>query len=406
MATDSGKEPLEAPSSQHVLSVDALRVQEKTREILDACRWRDVSALASLAESWRGLLDDELRRAAWPILLGLPSPGPEHGVGGRSGPTPADEAPRYDWKTLPCHRDEHQVQLDVNRSFIYYPNDQSEAELAQRKAELSSVIIEVLRRHPYLCYFQGFHDICQVFMLVLGPARPAEVVARLSVLRIRDFMLPCLGPTTTQLRLLPDIIAKADPEMRRHIAFIEPFYALAGTLTMYAHNIEDYHDIARLFDVFLAREPVFSIYVFAQILMDRRDEILGVDESDMLQVILAKVPTRMNLDDLISKTVIIFDRYPPHSLPSWRSVSDASVLKTVRGVNALADQTLDQGYVYFRQQVKEMWWSDVIDSAKLTIRRHRRPIGAVGMAVGVAAAAFYMRRNPSALQRILSSLQT
>ncbi|PHH71778.1 hypothetical protein CDD80_4991 [Ophiocordyceps camponoti-rufipedis] len=281
----------------------------------------------------------------------------------------------------------------------------TDAELAQRKADLSSVIIEVLRRHPYLCYFQGFHDICQVILLVLGPARPAEVVARLSVLRIRDFMLPTLGPTTTQLRLLPDILSKADPEMRCHIASIEPFYALAGTLTMYAHNIEDYHDIARLFDVFLAREPVFSIYVFAQILINRRDEIFEVDESDMLQVILAKVPAKMNLDDLIAKTVGIFNRYPPESLPSWREISKASVLKTVRHVEDLADMSLDHGHVYFQQQVKEMWWSGVVDGAKLTIRRHRRPIVAVGMAIGVAATAIYLRRNPSALHRIMSPFQ-
>jgi hypothetical protein len=27
-----------------------------------------------------------------------------------------------DWKLLPEHRDEYQVRLDVDRSFIYYPN--------------------------------------------------------------------------------------------------------------------------------------------------------------------------------------------------------------------------------------------------------------------------------------------
>jgi hypothetical protein len=26
------------------------------------------------------------------------------------------------WKSLPRHRDEDQVQLDVNRAFVYYPN--------------------------------------------------------------------------------------------------------------------------------------------------------------------------------------------------------------------------------------------------------------------------------------------
>lgn len=29
------------------------------------------------------------------------------------------------WKKLPKHQDEDQVQLDVNRSFIYYPNSTS-----------------------------------------------------------------------------------------------------------------------------------------------------------------------------------------------------------------------------------------------------------------------------------------
>lgn len=29
------------------------------------------------------------------------------------------------WKELPTHRDENQVQLDVDRSFIYYPNGAS-----------------------------------------------------------------------------------------------------------------------------------------------------------------------------------------------------------------------------------------------------------------------------------------
>lgn len=31
------------------------------------------------------------------------------------------------WKSLPKHRDEDQVRLDVDRSFIYYPNGKSSA---------------------------------------------------------------------------------------------------------------------------------------------------------------------------------------------------------------------------------------------------------------------------------------
>ena len=239
-------------------------------------------------------------------------------------------------------------------------------------------------------------------MLVLEPPWRAKVVARLSILRIRDFMLPSLGPTTSQLRLLPDLLGKADPKLRRHIATIEPFYALAGTLTMYAHNIEAYHDIARLFDVFLAREPVFTIYVFAQIVMGRRDEILDIDEPDMLQVVLAKVPRNMDLDVLIANSVTLFDRYPPESLRSWRCISSASVLKTARGVSVFTKQTLEAGHAYFQQQVKDIRWADMQDRVKMALWRYRRPARAFGIAIAVAALAFYLRRSPTLVHYMMS----
>lgn len=40
-----------------------------------------------------------------------------------------------------------------------------------------------------LHYFQGYHDIVQVLLLVLGTDAAVPAVSRLSLLRIRDFML-------------------------------------------------------------------------------------------------------------------------------------------------------------------------------------------------------------------------
>ncbi|KAM0302605.1 hypothetical protein HYE67_009780 [Fusarium culmorum] len=368
----------------------------KASEIIEACKWKDISRLRSLAEGHGGFLSDTLRRRAWPILLGLDAPSDD-----QENPSSPHNA-SGDWKGLPRHRDEDQVQLDVNRSFVYYPNNQSDAELSLRKSELSSLITEVLRRHPYLCYFQGYHDISQVLLLVLAPAWRARVLARLSVLRIRDFMLPSFGPTTAQLRLLPDILNAADPKLRRHLAGVEPFYALAGTLTMYAHNIEAYQDIARLFDVFLAREPVFSVYVFAQIILDRRNEIFEIDEPDMLHVILGKVPTKMDLDDLIIKSAALFEAHPPDTLSYWRQISKYSALKTARDIEACAKQSLDEGSVLFDKQVDEVHWQEIRDRVKLALWRYRRPARTIGMALAVGALAFYLRRNPSLVSRIAS----
>lgn len=50
-----------------------------------------------------------------PILLGCPSSA-ESEYHHDEKPPPSGE-----WKKLPAHDDESQVQLDVDRSFIYYP---------------------------------------------------------------------------------------------------------------------------------------------------------------------------------------------------------------------------------------------------------------------------------------------
>ncbi|KAH7487124.1 rab-GTPase-TBC domain-containing protein [Fusarium oxysporum f. sp. albedinis] len=370
----------------------------KAADIIEACKWRDIGCLRSLAEAHGGFLSDTLRRQAWPILLGLDAPSDEKD----DLDLALAQEDSNTWKQLPRHRDEDQVQLDVNRSFIYYPDNQSDAELSLRKSELSSLITEVLRRYPYLCYFQGYHDISQVLLLVLAPAWRARVLARLSVLRIRDFMLPSFGPTTAQLRLLPDILHVADPKLRRHLAGVEPFYALAGTLTMYAHNIETYQDIARLFDVFLAREPVFTVYMFAQIILDRRNEIFEIDEPDMLHVILGKVPTKMDLDELIIKSVALFEQHPPETLHYWRHISNFSALKTARDIETCAKQTMEEGSELFEKQVNELHWQEVRNRVKLALWRYRRPVKAVGMALVVGALAFYLRRNPILVHRIAS----
>ncbi|KAF4836857.1 GTPase-activating protein gyp10 [Colletotrichum siamense] len=371
-------------------------LRRKTDDILEACKWRNVEALGSLASTRGGFLTDDLRRKAWPILLGLADSEDFKEIIA----TGIDET--KSWKDLPRHRDEDQVQLDVNRAFIYYPNHQSDAELDKNKSELSDLITEVLRRYPYLCYFQGYHDICQVFLLVLEPPWRARLVSRLSVLRIRDFMLTNLEPTVAQLRLIPDILNAADPKLKRHLSGTEPFYALAGTLTMYAHDIQAYRDIARLFDILLTREPVFSVYMFAQIVLNRRDELFDNDEDDpsMLHLILSKVPQKMDLEALIASTTVLYERYPPETLSAWRRISKASSLKTARSVEVCAKQTMDEGYSFFERQLAELRALERRQKILRTLWAYRKGAAAAGLAVVVGLVAVYLRRNSSPIAEL------
>lgn len=268
-------------------------------------------------------------------------------------------------------------------------------DLDRRKEELSDLITEVLRCQPYLCYFQGYHDICQVFLLVLEHQNRAAAVARLSALRIRDFMLPTLAPALAQLRLIPAILYAVDPKLCNHLSQTQPFFALSGTLTMYAHDIQEYGDIARLFDVFLAREAVLSVYMFAQIVLQRSDELFETpaDEPEMLHSILSKLPQPLNLEALIQNTVKLFEKHPPERLRLWWfAISKNSVLKTARWQDQTVNQTLGDGEVYFKKQVKELEWADQREKLYKTLWMYRKPAGTIGLAVLVGVLSYWARK--------------
>ncbi|KXX82128.1 GTPase-activating protein gyp10 [Madurella mycetomatis] len=371
-------------------------IEQKRAAILEACRRRDLSALRALAESPGGFLTDSIRQQAWPVLLGIPL------IDGKTEPD-ADEA--ASWKALPRHKDEDQVQLDVNRSFIYYPNDQTESQLSLQKSHLSALILHVLRRHPYLSYFQGYHDIAQVLLLVLPAALRPRALSSLSLLRIRDFMLPSLGPAIAQLRLIPDILRLADPPLWEHLSSTEPFFALSGTLTMYAHDITTLGEIARLFDVLLARDPVFTVYLFAAIVRCRRAELFETppDEPEMLHSILSKLPAPLDLEGLIAEAGELERKFPPERLPAWRRISRWSVLKTARlpsrgksgGGQGGAEEEVDgeeHGREFFERQVRELRWAEQKDKVEKWVWQYRRPAGTVGIAILVGLLAVLLRK--------------
>ena len=273
--------------------------------------------------------------------------------------------------------------------------DESESQLDRRKEELSSVIIQVLREHPMLCYFQGFHDIVQVFLLVLGADCAATAVAHLSLLRIRDFMLPSLTPSLDHLHLLPAILQAVDASLYQHLSQTQPFFALAATLTLYAHDIQEYGDIARLFDFFIAQPAVVSIYFFAVIILSRREELFEIpaDEPEMLHSVLSKLPKPLNLESLISKSMEVFQKHPPEQLPSrvWAKISYCSVLKTTRASNG--NGSLKHGETLFEMQLLQLRRQELRKKALTQIWKHRRPVGGIGLAIVIGLASIWLGKK-------------
>jgi hypothetical protein len=208
-------------------------------------------------------------------------------------------------------------------------------------------------------------------------------------------MLRTLNPALAQLRLIPEIIRKVNPALYIHLSGTEPFFALSGTLTMYAHDIQEYGQIARLFDVFLANEAAFSVYMFAQIVLNRAEELFEtpVDEPEMMHSILSKLPRPLDLEGLISNTEALLKAHPPDTLKAWSSISSSSVLKTARSPEGVIQQSMDEGKKFFDRQAMEVEWNEKKERAFRQMWLYRKPAASVGMAVLAIALAFYIRKS-------------
>ncbi|RMD40915.1 hypothetical protein DV735_g4191, partial [Chaetothyriales sp. CBS 134920] len=366
--------------------------ETKRQAILEACNDGDLAKLVDLADSVGGILDDGLRQKAWPILLSCPGP--------ETGQLDEDQS----WQAKPAHRDEGQVRLDVDRAFVYYANDAPEKVMQERKQRLFWLIAGVLRRHPMLCYFQGYHDIAQVMMLVLGPDHTGTALDRLSLCRIRDYMLPSLTPALQHLQLVPAILKAADKELAAHLSMPHANYALPSALTLYAHDIQAYHDIARLFDFLLAHQPVVSLYLFAAIILSRRQSLLAIppDDTDMLFFTLQKLPQPLDLESFIQESLRLFRQHPPESLAgsAWRQLSQESVLKTSRSITP--PQSLESAERSFEKQAREVAWQEAKQKALRSAFRHRRLVASTALAVAMGAVSIWLRRSGN--DRVLVSL--
>lgn len=269
--------------------------------------------------------------------------------------------------------------------------------MQDKRADLFDLIASVLRRNPMLHYFQGYHDIAQVFLLVLGKDAALLALSRVSLLRIRDYMLSSLNPGLKQLHLIPAILKCADPKLAAHLEGTRPYFALSAVLTLYAHDIQEYNDIARLYDFILAHEPILIVYLFAALIISRRDEVLDIehDDRDMLLFTLQKLPQPLDLQTLIDRSLEIFQKYPPEKLPgpAWRRISSHSALKTSR--RHLRDQSLDEARESFRKQSKELAREEFTARVVKQLNRNRRPIISLGATILVGVLSYYLRKNGS-----------
>ena len=134
----------------------------------------DLRELKRYSRQPGGFIDNKLRSRVWPKLLGINR----------------FCIPDYR-KYVASHRDDSQIRCDIERSLWSHKEnkDWMEPLRDKRRKALSDIIIAVLCRNRSLHYYQGYHDVCSVFLLVVNDDHLAFALSEIVSDRyLRDFM--------------------------------------------------------------------------------------------------------------------------------------------------------------------------------------------------------------------------
>ncbi|KAJ1966326.1 GTPase-activating protein gyp8 [Dipsacomyces acuminosporus] len=180
------------------------------------------------------------------------------------------------------HPDEGQLGLDLPRTSLprslEYRRDPQATK--KRQEQLGKVVTNVLRSYPWLRYYQGFHELALTFLSVFGSERPATEASKMAALFfVRDAMSSNLDHVLQQLQLLYALLKATSPEIYEMLMELEvpPFFAISWVLTWFAHDLDDFSDICRIFDFLIVSPPMQVVYMVASIVQKNRDEVLGLE---------------------------------------------------------------------------------------------------------------------------------
>ncbi|KAJ3162401.1 hypothetical protein HDU86_004881 [Geranomyces michiganensis] len=280
--------------------------------ILEAIADKDLVQLRKLAGTKGGYLSNALRREVWPILLHCSDAGRIDDEAELDVLAGAGDA----------HVDANQVELDVARSLCHLlPANINEKRLTRMRRDLSDLILSVLKKHPYLHYYQGYHDVATVLLLILKPVLAASCLESLSLYYLRDFMTPTLQSALNQIHLLFPLLSLASPSVHAFLNTVDgflPYFCLSWVITWYSHNLNDQARVARLFDFLLASNPLMPVYVAAAVVLTRKAALLAQEpEYSTIHHFLSQFPVDVNVEALVRQAQGMYAAHPPNALQSF-----------------------------------------------------------------------------------------
>lgn len=279
---------------------------EKKNLIREFTKKRDVKNLKKLAEYSEGLVSDDLRRNVWPIIT-------------KTCIIPTSPMPDLD--VMRSHPFYTQVVMDVNRSLKRFPPSIREEQRLGMQDQLVQLIMRILIKNPGIYYYQGYHDICVTFLLILGPEMAFHVLNVLSESHLSIFMEESMESTSTLLKIIPEMIRKENPELSKFLTSsgVGTIFCLSWIITWFSHVLKNYDTVGRLFDLFISSHKYTPLYLTTAMILFKENEILKLD-CDMASVhqyltrFIEEEEDEIPFELLIRDAKKLMTKYPPSDM--------------------------------------------------------------------------------------------
>lgn len=217
--------------------------------------------------------------------------------------------------------------MDVYRTLTRFPPNISDGHRRVLQDELTPLIVRVLWEDDSYNYYQGFHDVCLTALLVMGDSAKALPLCRALAARgpFGAYLTGTLEQTAlAEIQLVYVLLKQTDPELEYYSrrAQLGSLFALSWPLTWFAHSLDSYESVVRLYDFFLAslgssrEDHLAPVYLAASLVLYRSADVLANCECDMAPIhsLLTKIPEKIPLEALIADVQDLQLQFPPDQL--------------------------------------------------------------------------------------------
>eukprot|EP01084_Bolivina_argentea_P280471 479662_1 len=284
--------------------------EQQIKLIEKALRNKNVYELRQLSR--KGFVNNDLRKRVWPLLLGSTT-----NTATRTANTTTHPNLLHDYYD--------QIKKDTVRSMHHFDitKKYSLVERQREQQTLERILHGIFRNNRDLHYTQGFHDMCSVFYIVCGEDLGRQLSENLAKRHMRDAVRQDIQVYQFVLKLLFPLISLVDHELFNILqkGSLSSIFALSWLLTWFAHNIETFNDITRLYDFFLSTHPLMPLYLSVSLIKQCKNELCKInnDENDTLDQgrlhqFFQEYDWNIDYDLIINEADRIFNRWPPHDL--------------------------------------------------------------------------------------------